>query len=128
MKKPTLVRVWESRKGSAIDISKINFALLQKEFARSKRQHLILRDLEEVIEQRIHGMLLNNPGRIDFYEKYQEIIERYNAEQRKTPIEKTFHDFLALSEKLTEEIQRYIREGFTSDEELSLYDLLSKRA
>ncbi len=122
MKKPPTVR----EEGKKVDISRINFALLQKEFARSKRKNLILRDLEEVLQQRIHGMLLNNPGRIDFYEKYQQIIERYNAVQDKTTIEKTFQELLALSEQMTKEAQRYAREGFTSDEELSLYDLLFK--
>ncbi len=127
MKSPGLVREGEKRKSKPIDISAINFALLQKEFARSKKKNLLMRDLEEAICQKIHSMMLNNPGRINFYEKYQEIIERYNAEQDRTTIEKTFQDLLALSEKMTEEAQRYVREGFTSDEELSLYDILLQK-
>ena len=124
MKKPPMVREGKSRK---VDISKINFAVLQKEFARAKRKNLLLRDLEDAIQQQLHSMILANPGRIDFYEKYQQIIERYNADQDRATIEKTFQDLLALSEKMNKEALRYVREGFKSDEELSLYDLLCKK-
>ena len=33
-------------------------------------------------------------------------------------------ELMALADKLNQEEQRYVREGFTSDEELSLYDML----
>ena len=35
-------------------------------------------------------------------------------------------ELMALASSLEQEEQRYIREGFESDEELSLYDLLFK--
>lgn len=41
-----------------------------------------------------------------------------------TTIEKTFMDLMRLANSMDREEQRYVREGFTSDEELSLYDLL----
>ena len=71
-------------------------------------------------------MLPTNPKRIDYYTKYQEIIASYNGEQDKAKIEKTFMDLMKLSSELDSEQRRYIREGFTSDEELSVYDLLFK--
>ena len=71
-------------------------------------------------------LLKANPSRINFYERYQEIIEAYNQEQNRATIEKTFEELMHLSQSLNEEEQRYIREGFKSDEELSLYDLLQK--
>ena len=67
-----------------------------------------------------------NPSRINFYEKYQEIIHNYNAEQNRASIEKTFEDLIHLTEELSEEEKRYIREGFENDEQLSLYDVLFK--
>ena len=36
----------------------------------------------------------------------------------------TFMDLMNLAQSMTQEQQRYVREGFTSDEELSLYDML----
>jgi len=51
-------------------------------------------------------------------------IPAYNAEQDRSTIEKTFMDLMNLAQSLSEEQQRYVREGFSSDEELSIYDLL----
>lgn len=39
-------------------------------------------------------------------------------------IEKTFVDLMNLANSMDQEQQRYVREGFESDEELSLYDML----
>ena len=106
------------------DISGIDFDLLRREFARAKRKNLVIRDLEQVIQERIAALLFNNPNRVNYYEQYQKIIEAYNSEQDRSSIEKTFMDLMALAQSMTQEQQRYVREGFSSDEELSLYDML----
>jgi len=106
------------------DISGIDFDLLRREFAKAKRKNLVIRDLDLVIQQRIAALLFNNPNRINYYEQYQKIIEAYNSEQDRATIEKTFADLMKLAQSMTQEQQRYVREGFTSDEELSLYDML----
>ena len=69
-------------------------------------------------------MLHNNPDRINYYERYKQIISDYNNEQDRATIEKTFMGLLALANQMSYEEQRYVREGFSSDEELSLYDML----
>ena len=106
------------------DISKIDFDLLRREFSRTKKKNLILKDLEDLIQQRLKELLFANPQRIDYYERYQEIIEAYNSEQNRATIEKTFMDLMDLANSMDQEEQRYVREGFSNDEELSLYDLL----
>ena len=106
------------------DISGIDFDLLRREFARAKRKSLVIRDLEQVIQERIAALLFNNPNRVNYYEQYQKIIEAYNSEQDRSSIEKTFMDLMALAQSMTQEQQRYVREGFHSDEELSVYDML----
>lgn len=106
------------------DISKIDFALLQKEFARTKKRNLMLKDLDELIQERLNKLLFSNSQRINYYERYQKIIEDYNSEQNQATIEKTFMDLMDLAKSMDQEEQRYTREGFSSDEELSLYDLL----
>ena len=108
------------------DISKIDFDLLRREFSRTKNKNLMMKDLEEVIQQRLAQLLFSNPNRINYYERYQEIINEYNAEQSRVKIEKTFMELMDLARSLDREEQRYAREGFASDEELSLYDLLFK--
>ena len=112
--------------GRRFDISSIDFQLLQREFAKSREKNLILRDIQELLKERIARMLAANPSRINFYERYQEIIKAYNLEQNRAAIEKTFEDLIDLTSSLTEEELRYVREGFKSDEELALYELLVK--
>ena len=108
------------------DISKIDFDLLRREFARIHNKNLAMRDLEEVIRQKIDRLLFLNPNRINYYERYQQIITDYNGEQDRATIEKTFMDLMDLANSMNREEQRYVREGFDSDEELSLYDMLFK--
>lgn len=106
------------------DISQIDFDLLRREFAKAKKKNLILKDLDELIRQRLDALLFSNPKRVDYYERYQQIIADYNNEQNRATIEKTFMDLMELAGSMGQEEQRYVREGFSSDEELSLYDLL----
>lgn len=116
----------ETRESMRFDISAIDFDLLRREFAQAKHRNLVMRDLEEVIRQKLDKMLFTNPNRIDYYERYQQIIEEYNREQNRATIEKTFMDLMDLANSMDQEEKRYVREGFASDEELSLYDLLFK--
>ena len=106
------------------DISAIDFDLLRREFAKVKKKNLVMRDLEQVIQQKLNNLLFNNPNRINYYERYQKIIDDYNAEQDRATIEKTFMDLMDLANQMNQEEQRYVREGFASDEELSFYDML----
>lgn len=124
------VRMEEPSAASAeprrMDISKINFDKLSREFAAARRQCLIMRDLEAVLEQRFAELLrVNATGlRVEYYEHFCRLIEQYNEAQDRAEIERIFDELLRLSEQLTEEESRYVRLGFSSDEELALYDLL----
>ena len=117
---PTMVREQPRR----FDISSIDFDLLRKEFSKVKKKNLVLNDLEEVIQHKLDSMLFANPDRINYYERYQQIIDDYNSEKDRATIEKTFMELMDLANQMSQEEQRYVREGFTSDEELSLYDML----
>lgn len=109
------------------DISAIDFGLLSREFDKVKTKRLLLKDLEEVIQRKLDQMLFCNPKRVDYYETYQQIIDTYNAEQDQTQIEKTFMDLMDLAKKMSQEEKRYVREGFSSDEELTFYDMLFRK-
>lgn len=119
-------KVAEPGESRRFDISGINFDILRREFAKSKRKNLILKDIQELLQERLAQMLSQNPARINFYEKYQEIIREYNQEQNRVNIEQTFEELMQLSTQLTEEEKRYVREGFENDEQLSMYDVLIK--
>ena len=68
--------------------------------------------------------VFSNPNRIEYHERYQAIIEDYNSQQDRANIEETFDELMKLVQSMDQEEQRYVRERFSSDEELSLYDLL----
>ena len=108
------------------DISKIDFDLLRREFAKAANKKLIIKDLSDLVEERIKQMLLRNPGRMDYYDRYQTIIKEYNEEKNRAEIERIFDELTKLAQDLTQEEKRYVREGFSSDEELSMFDLLFK--
>ncbi len=107
---------------SKFDISAIDFTLLEKEFRKTKNKALLLKDLQDVISQQLKRMCAANPSRIDFYNKYQEIIKEYNEAQNKAEIENIFQELVDLAAKLSEEETRVVREGFSSQEELAIFD------
>ena len=119
--KPTEANIVESKK---FDISKIDFDRLRKEFERVQNKNLLLKDLQVIIEQRLAQMLRNNPLRIDYYQRYQEIVDEYNKDNKKDEIAIIFENLMNLVNEMDEEQKRYVKEGFDSDEELSVYDLL----
>lgn len=106
------------------DVSRIDFDLLRREFERVKKKNLVLRDLNDLIKMNLDRMILTNPDRIDYYERYQAIITDYNSQQDRANIEKTFMDLMDLAKSMNTEEKRYVREGFSNDEELSIYDML----
>lgn len=111
----------ESRR---FDISQIDFDLLATEFAKVKRKNLMIKDLRDLVQERLSKMIAVNSSRVNYYVRYMGIIEVYNSEQDRTTIEKTFMELMNLAKSMSEEEQRYAREGFSSDEELSIFDLL----
>lgn len=120
MEQPPKDRSLEKR----FDISRIDFDMLRREFAKVKKKNLMFMELNALIKMRLDSMIKKNPKRVDYYERYQKIIEEYNQEQDRANIEKMFMELIDLANSMNEEEQRYVREGFTSDEELSLYDML----
>ena len=111
-----------------IDISQINLDKLATEFAKIKNKKLVINDINQLVAMRLAQMLKTNPGRIDYYKHYQEVIEEYNRSQDKAVIEQVFSDLLQTAKDMTEEQKRYVREGFESDEELTIYDMLFKES
>lgn len=116
----------EQKQGTRFDISGIDFARLSQEFAKAQQPHLLLDDLRDVIEERLTTALKENPRRIDFFERYEKIIEGYNSEQDKATIEKTFNDLIQLSKELDESQKAWIREGFENLQQMVVFEMLFK--
>ena len=108
------------------DISKIDFDRLRREFEKAKNKNLLLKDLQQLVEERLARMLRENPLRIDYYQRYQEIVDEYNRDNKKDEIAIIFENLMKLVNDLDDEQKRYVREGFDSDEELTMFDLLVK--
>ena len=112
--------------GLTVDLSQIDFERLRNDFAsKVRRKHAALQEIREVIEQKLAQMLARNPMRMDYYRKYQEIIADYNREKDRATVEATFAQLVALAASLDAEQRRAAEEGL-SDDELALFDLLSK--
>jgi type I restriction enzyme R subunit len=114
--------------GLTVDLSQIDFAKLRDEFAKKvRRKHAALQDIREVVEGKLAQMLAQNPMRMDYYKKYQEIIADYNREKDRATVEETFAELVALANSLDAEQRRAAEEGL-SDDELALFDLLFKES
>lgn len=108
------------------DLSKIDLAKLQEEFAKkAKRKATAIEDIRQILERKLAEMLARNPQRMDFYKKYSEIIADYNREKDRVTIEETFAKLVDLANSLDAEQRRAAEEGLT-EEELALFDLLKK--
>lgn len=114
--------------GVKLDISKINFELLQSEFEKVKPKELVIQELSAIIEMSAQQLLKLNPATTEYYKHYQEVIEAYNKAQDKAEIRKVFEELLKVAQNLTEEQNRCIREGFTDVKELAVYDMLFKES
>ena len=117
-----------SNKDTTFDMSKINFELLHTEFEQLQHKNLLISDMRAVIKRRLARALEENPNeqRANFYERYEKIIDEYNRNQDHATIEATFIKLMELSIELDEETKRYVREGFTNEQQLAVYDMLFK--
>lgn len=122
----TVIKTEGQEDNKKFDISNIDFDRLRKEFEKTQNKNLLLKDLQQLVEERLAKMLRQNPLRIDYYQRYQEIVDEYNRDNKKDEIAIIFENLMKLVSELDEEQKRYVREGFESDEELTMFDLLVK--
>lgn len=108
-----------------IDLSKINFEALHQRFENKKPSNTDVERLKAAVRAQLERMVRLNPTRADYLQKFQELIEGYNSGSRN--IEEIFRELLALSQTLTDEQTRHIRENL-SEEELTILDILTRPA
>ena len=70
-------------------------------------------------------MLDQNPLRIDFYERYQQIIDDYNRGKEYRSIKEIFDELVVLLGDLSEESMRAKRE-YLAEDELTVFDMLAR--
>lgn len=108
----------------AIDLSRIDFKALAARFQGSKTKNLDLERLKAAIRAQLDRLIAANETRVDFREKFEALIEAYNAGSPQ--IEQLFLALLELSRALTDEQARHVREQLTEEEELVVLDLLTR--
>ena len=105
-----------------VDLSKIDFEALKKQFEKS-RKHIEIEKLRGAISSKLAKLVRLNRTRIDFYEKFREMIEEYNAGSLNA--DEFFDRLLKFAKELDHEEKRGISEQL-SEEELVIFDILTK--
>jgi type I restriction enzyme R subunit len=115
------------REGGAatLDLSKIDFQALAERFKKGKKKATELEVLRVAVEAQLNRMVEENPTRTDFRQKFEKLIDEYNAGSKN--IEQLFDELVKLSRGLSEEQLRHVREGIT-EEELVIFDILTRPA
>ncbi len=108
--------------GHYLDLSKVDFEALKKRFKRG-RKRIEAEKLRGSILSKLRKMVRLNRRRLDYYQKFQELIDEYNAGAKN--VDAFYAELISLARNLSEEEQRGIAENL-SEEELALFDLLTQ--
>lgn len=107
------------------DISRVNFEVLRKEFAKSERPASDVQDLRTVLQKRLAKMLAENPTLNDYQERFDKIVSEYNKEKDKVTIQATFDALIRLTADLEGEEKAHVALGLTAEEK-PVFDLLTQ--
>lgn len=116
------LKSYEIKAGEKLDLSKIDFEELQRRILKEKKLAL-LEKLKATITSKLSVMLKINDMRKHFQEKFEHIIDEYNA--GKLTMEQMYIQLVALTNELTAEEKRHLDENLT-EEELAILDILTK--
>ena len=105
-----------------LDLSKINFEALKRQFERS-RKNIEAEKLRGMLNQKLMQMIRLNKSRVDYYQKFQQLVDEYNKGAKS--VDRFYVELLSFAQDLSDEEQRGISEHLT-EEELALFDILTK--
>lgn len=112
--------------GNKIDLSHLDFERIEKEFLKlGGNQAVAVQSLKDRVEEKLNRMLRDNPFRVDYYERYQRIIEEYNTGKDYGAIKDIFDKLVDFYGDLSEEGKRAVREDL-NEEELAVFDMLGR--
>ena len=109
--------------GTFYDLSKIDFEALRQRFEQGRRRTEAER-LRGTVNARLQRLVRLNRSRMSFLEEFQRMIAEYNAGSRN--VEEFFNDLVDLAQRLNEEEQRAIAWGLNNEEELAIFDILTR--
>jgi len=105
------------------DLSKIDFEGLKARFEKG-RKRILIEQLKNSIETKIKQLIQINHSRMDFLEKFKQLIDDYNLGA--IGIDEVFKRLLEFAKDLNEEEQRFIREELDDEQELAVFDILTR--
>ncbi|MBA7509850.1 hypothetical protein ES705_01822 [subsurface metagenome] len=109
-------------KDRLIDLSKIDFEALKEKF-KIGHKRMEAEKFKSAIGRKLKLMVWLNRSRMDFMEKFQKMLDEYNAGAYN--LEVFFKKLTEFAKELGEEEKRAIAGGLT-EEELAVFDLLTK--
>ena len=112
----------EYQADNIIDLSKINFEKLRKQFEEG-RKRIEIEKLKGSLNSKLQKMVRINRTRMDFLQKFQQMIDDYNSGS--TSADEFFNQLIEFTQSLNHEDRRAMAENL-SEEDLALFDLLTK--
>lgn len=113
----------EDPKEVYVDLSRLDFEKLRTVFAATPKKNTVLFDLQRAVDRKMKQMLKDNPLRMEFYNRYKEIIEEYNKGKDLEDTIKSFDKLFQFIQNLSTEAARAVRENL-DEETLAIFDLL----
>nr|VFK12890.1 MAG: type I restriction enzyme, R subunit [Candidatus Kentron sp. LPFa]VFK29149.1 MAG: type I restriction enzyme, R subunit [Candidatus Kentron sp. LPFa] len=105
-----------------VDLAQIDFEALKERFAEG-RKRTEAEILKGQVIIKLKQMLRLNRTRMDYLERFQKMIDEYNAGSLN--IDEFFQQLVAFAQSLNEEERRGVAEQL-SEEELALFDILTR--
>jgi type I restriction enzyme, R subunit len=105
-----------------IDLNSIDWQAVAERFATGKKRTEAER-LRALVKAKIEELARLNPTRAEWLERFQELIDEYNAGSLN--VETFFQQLMLFTQSLDREEQRGLAEGLT-DEQIAIYDLLTR--
>jgi type I restriction enzyme R subunit len=105
-----------------IDLSTIDFEALKKQFDNG-RKHIEAEKLRGALNSKLKRLVRLNRTRIDYLDKFQQMIDEYNAGSMN--VDEFFRRLTEFAQDLNQEEKRGIAEQLL-EEELTIFDLLTK--
>lgn len=111
------------QKGRVWDLSKTNFEALKHDFKKVEHKNIEIVDLLAFIKKKLDEMMSKNVSRLDFAERLQSIVDRYNSGSSSS--DNYYEELVNFAESMKNEDERHVREGLSEDE-LEIFDLIKK--
>jgi type I restriction enzyme R subunit len=105
-----------------LDLSQINFEALKEAFEKGHKR-IETEKLRASVENKLAQLVRLNKSRMDYLEKFQEMIDEYNSGSHN--VEFFFTKLMAFAKELNAEEKRGIAEKL-SEEELAIFDLMTR--